>query len=409
MSGRHPRIHASLLVLLLIGGTMGAPLIGPLRETLQELMGVSRAQLGLWINLMGLGAGALSLWATVRFRGTLSRTSFIKLGTVCGLAGMVLFAAVRPSPGAALWGMAAGWFLVTVSNVVRAVSGPIFMDLWRHAPHTGVLLLHGVNAVGKVVAPLIVLLVGESLQVNAGIYAAALLLLALDMCTWPKQSVRELGEAERSQLATTESVDRSWRGALFWTAALQFAFIAGSEAGVVSILGSFLTHHRSSPIVALSPARWAAAVLVLSQMGIFAGRFVFAGFPALKEKTVVLLCLLCGVFVLPGVLSPSPWVYVSSLFMVGVTFSATYPAFFTLSARSFVANRTAYSMATGLTTQVGINLCIWLASVLGNRQESLPVAVIASTAVMGLFGLFLFATRTGRQLCRAAEPATVPE
>jgi hypothetical protein len=385
---------------------MGAPLIGPLRETIQDLMGVSRGQLGLWINLMGLGAGALSLWATVRFRDALSRTAFIKLGTVCGLAGMVLFAVVRPSPGAALLGMAAGWFLVTVSNVMRAVSGPIFMDLWRHAPHTGVILLHGVNAVGKVVAPLIVLLVGESLQVNAAIYAAALLLLTLDMWTWPKRSVRELGEAERDQLAATESADRTWRGVLFWAAALQFAFIAGSEAGVVSILGSFITHHRPSPFPDLSAARWAAAVLVLSQMGIVVGRFVFVGFPSLKEKTVILLCLLCGIFVLPGALSPSPWIYVSSLFMVGVTFSATYPAFFTLSARSFVANRTAYSMATGLTTQVGINLCIWLASALGNREEFLPAAVVVSTAIMGLFGLFLFVTPTGRQLCRAAEPPT---
>ena len=85
----------------------------------------------------------------------------------------------------------------------------------------------------------------------------------------------------------------------------------------------------------------------------------------------IVLCLLCGLFALPGVLMPAPAVYVPSLFLLGVTFSATWPAFFTLSARGFVADRTAYSTAAGLATQIGISLCIWMASALGNRMADI--------------------------------------
>lgn len=403
MTGRHLRIRASLLVLLLLGGTMGAPLIGPLRESLQTLLGVSRAQFGEAVFVLGLAAGLASLGLVVRFQRTLSRPTFIRWGTLALLAGMVLFVLVRPAPGPAVAGLAVGWFLLTMGNVARGIAGPVVMDLWRESPHTGVILLHGVNAFGKVLAPLLVVLVGQELRVNAAVYSGALALLMLDMLTWPRRSVRTLVEIERAQQETPEDRQRTWRGGLFWAAAVQFGFIAGSEAGVVSILGSFVQQLRPSPWPGLENSRWAALVLIVMQLGIVVGRFVFVGTPRLRERTIIIVCLLCGLFAVPGALGVSPWVYLPSLFVLGGTFSATYPAFFALSARSFVAHRTAYSLAVGLASQVGINLCMWFSSAVGNRDAFLPAAVLASTAVIGLFALFLFATPPGRTLVRNAD------
>jgi len=77
-------------------------------------------------------------------------------------------------------------------------------------------------------------------------------------------------------------------------------------------------------------------------------------------------------------------------------------AFFVLAARAFPAERTAFSIAAGLTTQIGINGCIWMSSAIGSQDRMLPLAIVVSTALMGVFAAFLFLSRTGRQLCRKA-------
>jgi len=401
---RHFRIRVTLLSLLLMGGTMGAPLIGPLREHLQAVLGVSRAELGLGVFAAGLLAGTVNLLATLGLKGRVPRTTFVRIGTVLTLGGMTMLALVEPRPGRGVVLIGLGWFMVMLGSILFAVAGAIVMDIWHHAPQRGVILLHGTNAIGKVLAPLLVIALGQGLNSNAAIYSVVLAVLVVDMWTWPRASVRDLVRTERGQIASRDHPSALWRRGLFWVAAAQFAFISGSEAGVVSILGSFAERLRPSPIAALDASRWAAAVLVIMQLGILAGRFFFFFLSCrLREQTIVLSCVLCAVFAIPGVLATAPAVYLPCLFMLGVTFSATYPAYFTIAAKTFIADRTVFSVAAAWFARMGISACILLSSVIGNQDRFLSLAVVVSTALIAFPACWLFFSGMGAQLRAAAQ------
>jgi len=337
--------------------------------------------------------------AGIILKGKLVRTSFIRIGTLIIIGGMLLLALVQPAPGWSAAALAGGWFLILFGGALGGMSNATIMDLWKRSPQTGVILLHGTNSLGKILAPLLVFIVGTQLSRNAWIYLVLMVLIMVSMAAWPRDMMGKLKKEEQEENTLHAPGLRSWKNVWFWLAAMQFAFISGSESGVVSILGSFIITARPAPFTGMDQASYAALVLIIMQLGIVAGRFLFVFLSSrLKARSIILLCTLFCVFAIPGVRVSLPLVYLPSLFLLGVTFSATWPAYFALASGHFPAERSAFAMASRLFSVVGINGCILLSSFIGNRDALIPAAIISSTAVIILVPVFLWVIPAGRKL-----------
>lgn len=403
-SDRFSRIRFDLLLLILLVGSLGAPLVGPLRESLQQVLGISRLALGLGVFVMGVAAGLLGLLSVVLLRGRWTRVRFIRNGGMLMVLGMLLMAVFRPAPGISAVGLACGWFLVLLGGTAAGLSNATIIDTLPHAPHKGVILLHGANALGKVLAPLLVLIVGATLSVNAAIFCCLLLIVTVRMLRWPRPGIDRLDTCEARELTPNLEVRHAEASTVFfWLAALQFTFIAGAEAGVTSILGSLTTALRPSPFPSLSQTAWAAAVLILLQIGIAAGRFLFVGLSGrFREPAILALCLPFVVFAVPAALAVTPWVYAPACFLLGLAFSATWPAFFALATRRIRERRSSFTMASRLFSLAGVNGGILLASAIGNSDRNLPLAVIISAGTILVFAGYLVATPWGWKARQAA-------
>jgi len=398
---KHPRIQGSLLLLLFGTGAMGPPLIGALRESVQRTVGLSRAELGLWVFIIGMAGGTLGLVLAIVVRTV--RANFVRAGAFGLFAGCLLLTLVRPAPGWALLALATAWFLLRVGHPLAGVSNGIFADLWESSPHTGIITLHAVNSFGKLSAPVAVLLLGAAVGPTALAFTVLFGLLALESLFWPRASLQYLRESELSRESGRRI--RFPRDMLVWACMLQFAFITGAEAGATSILGSLVFELRPSPTAWFGPERWASVALILMISGIFVGRIVFALLSRrLSEKAILGICMSCAVFCVPAAFAVGPTAYVPSLFLTGVGFSAVWPAFFGLAARTYPAERTFLSLGAMFFSSVGMWGAVYLASAIGNVDRYLPYAFVASCLLLIPFAVFLFFTPYGRTLTQPGGP-----
>lgn len=378
------RITFNLLLMALINGAAGAPLIGALREQVQETFALSRWAVGAGVAVIGVAAGAAGLILTSRLP-RVGRLQFIRVGLVLALAGFGSFMFVRGDAACAVAILIVGWFVLNLGRALAAISNAVFTDLWHHAPHTGVILLHAINSIGKLIAPVLALALTAALAPNAMVYTAILALLTLDAWTWPRPGVQRLMRTEQRQRSAGAGARSALRRPLFWLICVEFFVIAGSEAGVASILPSFIEKHRP-PLAGLTARGWSEVVLAVMMLGIVAGRF--AGFFAsrrLGERAIICTCLLCILAVVPAVASADPAVYLPCFFVLGIAFSATWPANFALAAKHFPHDKTVLTMGAVLGTLAGVNGFVLLASLIGNKPEHLPWAVVVSAASMALF------------------------
>ena len=388
------RITGNLLMVALVAGTAGAPIVGALRESVQESYGIPFWAIGAGVAALGALAGVVGLAVTWRLPGV-GRMTFIRTGMIVFMSGFLTFYLLPESPGPlALAMLAAGWFVLTFGRCLAAISNAVFTDLWSHRPHTGVILLHAVNSIGKLLAPLAALVL-LALRPNALLYSGILAVLVLDALTWPRASVAALNVTARDR-PVGEAAGAIIRRPLFWLMCAEFLLIGGSEAGVASILPSFIERHRL-PAAGLSPRRWSEVVLVAMHLGIVAGRFggVLVS-RRLGERPIIMACLLCGLAVVPAVASASPAVYLPCFFVLGLAFSATWPAHFALMARRFPHDKTVLSMGAAMGTLAGVNGFVLLSSLIGNDPGRLPWAIVISTAGMGVFAVSFFALPRGK-------------
>ena len=389
-------ITLNLMMISFVSGAAGAPIVGALREGVQDAYGLPFWAVGVAVGVLGAAAGAAGLAVTSLLR-RVGRLQFVRAGLTAFLAGFVVLWLVpaEPAPlGAssiALWMLAAGWFLATFGRGLTLVSNAVFTDLWAHRPHTGVILLHAVNAGGKLAAPAVALalLVGagtRAFQPNAAVYAAVLAVLLAAALAWPRSGVAALDlPADRGRPPGPSIL----RNGLFWLVCAEFVFISGSEAGVASTLASFVEKQRL-PVWGLSARGWSQVVLAAMQGGVLSGRFIGVWVSGrFGERPIIVACLLCGLAVLPTALVASPVVYAPAALVLGVAFSAVWPAHFSLAARRFPYDKTALSMGAALGTLVGVNGFVLLASLAGNDPDRLPWTLIASTAGLAVYALSL--------------------
>ncbi len=394
----HRGIQFNVLTVMLVSGAMGAPLLSPIRETLQQQAGISRASLGLWMFIVGAVGSGVGLIGGIYCSRT-PRTTLVRYGTVTLAVACWLLAVCRPDGPWALAGLAAAWLLISTSRPLVATSNGIFADIWDRSPHTGVILLHAVNAGGKVVAPLVVLVIGASITGAGLLFAGVMTALAVHALLWSRPAVGELIAFERHQ--ANDAAPRIPRDPLLWACAFMFCIISGSEAGLTAILGSLIETSRPSPVASLTAARWAAVCTAVLLLGILGGRVLLTLVSSrLGERTIITLCLACSVFTFPAALATHWAIYLPSLLLNGVVFSATWPAFYALAARSYRADKTFLALGAAFFTLLGTSACIYFSSAVGNAEHRLPLAVILSTAVLLPFAVFLYLTPWGRALGR---------
>ncbi|MFW6189413.1 MAG: MFS transporter [Planctomycetota bacterium] len=393
---KHLRVQANILLLVLGLGTMSGPLVGALRESVQEQAALSRAELGLWIFAVGITASALGLVIGMLMRRTV-RTTFVRIALFANCVGCLLLAAVHPAPGWALAPLAAGWFVLRLAKPMGGSSNAIFTDLWESSPHTGVILLHAVNSFGKVAAPLAVLFLGTAVRPTALLFAGLFGLLALDSLFWPAESLRHLRQVEQDREEGPRL--RIPRSPAVWLCAAQFIFIVGAEGGATTILGSLVAERRPVPVDWIPAARWPATVLLIMLCGILVGRVVFALLSLrMRERSILGICTACAAFSVPAAFSGRPAVYLPCLFLMALCYSATWPAFFALAARAFPVERTFLSFSAMFFTSLGLWGGTFLTSAVGNVARRLPHALVAANALIVPFVLFLFLTPWGRAL-----------
>lgn len=399
---KHNRLKADVLLLVLGMGAMGAPLLGPLLTALEESASLSRAGLTLGYFLLTVAGAIIGLACGVVMRRT-ARTTFVRAGGFLFCGGCALLAMATPAPGWALMPLAVGCLLIFIGRPLASAANGIFADLWDASPHTGLILLHMTNSFGKLLAPVVVLVLGSALWRSGTVYAVFFGLLAVHSVFWPRASVQHLAEMEAGR-----ELDRRIRlpkDPMVWVCALQFAFIAGSEAGATVILGCFVEKLRASPFDWLTPAAWGRTAIAVMLAGIVAGRVVFALLSRrLSARAIIAICLAGGLFAVPAALGASPWVYVPSLFVTGICFSATWPAFFGITAHAYPEERTFLSVAGGgLANVVGMGAIMYMTGAIGGATARLPWAFLAGVAMMAPFAVFLFATPWGWRL--VARPA----
>ncbi len=393
---KHLRIQASLLLLLFGTGALGAPVVGALREAVQQSAGLSRAQLGFWIFVIGLAGSTLGLVLAVVMRRTV-RATFVRAGAFCLFAGCLVLTFVRPAAGWPLLALAAAWMLVRTGHPLAGASNGIFADLWESSPHTGLIFLHAVNSFGKLAAPVAVVLLGATVMPTAVAFTVLFGALAVGSLFWPRASLQHLREVELSR--ETEQRIRLPRNPLVWACALQFVFITGAEAGATGILGSLVAALRPSPVGGIGAERWASVALIVMISGIFAGRVVFALLSVrMTAQAIVAVCLCCSVFCVPAAALARPALYVPALFLTGVGFSALWPAFFGLAARAYPAERTFLSLGAMFFGGIGMWGAVYMSSAIGNVDRYLPLAFVASVLLLIPFVAFLFLTPYGRAL-----------
>ncbi len=383
------RITGTVLAVAFVAGAGGAPLVGALREGVQEQFGLPFWAPGAGVAVLGLTGGILGLILTRRLP-TLSRTGLFRAGLVLSFLAFGLYCFIAGSGWWAIAALAAGWFIMSLGRSFSGAANAIFADLWHHSPRTGVILLHATNALGKIIAPVMALVVGVSLGSNARVYAVIWLVLTVAALTWPSKAVFHMNRTERRQHAAARAGASAIRSPLFWLVCLQFAFIAGSEAGVVSTLPSFIEKHRQG-IWGLSARVFSQVVLVVMLSGLLSGRFVALVMSRRTgERGIIKVCLLCTVAVVPAVLHQSPAVFLPCFFVLGIAFSATWPAFFALAAGRFENDKTVLSVAATVCTLGGVNGFMLTASLIGNNPANLPWAVLISAGSMTVFAVSFF-------------------
>ncbi len=383
-------ITGTVLAVSLAGGAGGAPLVGALREGVQEQFALPFWVTGAGVAVLGLAAGILGLIIARRLPG-IGRLALFRAGLVLSFLAFGLYCFLQQSNFWAIAGLAAGWFVLSLGVSFTGTANAIFADLWHHSPHTGVILLHVANSIGKVVAPAMVLVIGASLGGNARVYAVIWLVLTLAAFTWPTKAISHLNRTEHRQHAAARKAPSVLRSGLFWLVCLQFAVIAGSEAGVTSMLPSFIEKHRQG-LWGFSARGFSQVVLVVMLLGIVAGRCAALAFSRrVGERGIIKVCLPCAAAAVPAVLYPAPAVFLPCFFVLGFAFSATWPAYFAMAVRRFPNDKTVLSIGVTVCSLAGINGYILTGSLIGNNPAYLPWAVLASAVSIALFAVCFFA------------------
>ncbi|MCC6444680.1 MAG: MFS transporter [Armatimonadetes bacterium] len=374
------RRDAAAVVSLVMGwmflsGMIGTGMIGPNRSSIEGEYGVSHTLFGLTVALIQIGSAAGVLLAAPRLR-RFPRVNLLMGGLAFQVAGFVSACATR-----SVWGAVAGWTLITLDTILKAITNSISARLWADNPRKGVTLLHGSNGIGKVFGPLIAfacLFFYWRWSFAAVGVITALVLLALfaryrSFNGLGAQENREPSRADRAVL----------KRPFYWLCVMPFGMISGGELAFVTLLPLFCEKQKD-----MSPEA-ASLMLTVHLTGLAAGRFISAlsGGKA-SNATIIAVCLSSGLFAALALLTDSILLRAACLFFCGGPFSSTWPTYYAQVSRLLTGHREMLDFGSSLSNTVGISICIFASSKI--VDINLMAAILFGPAVLWLFGILFY-------------------
>lgn len=356
-------------------GLVVVGLVGPNRLAVEREFGFSHAQFGAAFAVIQIVCAVVAVGVIPRWKG---------LGNGAAFGGALLtqtvgFALLGLSRS--VWGLGAGWTLITLGTVLGMVANTLSARLWPDNPRRGVTWLHGWNGLGKVAGPLL-----AALCLTVGWRLSFLLVGVLTALLLAGYGVRgrQFAALFPARAADTRRDAALLRRPDYWLCILPFGLIAGGDVCFAALVPTFYAEVRGWT------ARTAALLLGAHLLGVAVGRFAFVALDArLSGRAVIALCLLCGLGVVPAVLARTLAVQGIALFFVGVMFSSTWPAFYAQVSPRFPSDAShLLDYGSALGNALGIALLVWLSSVAADVSPAAGLWV--GPGALWLFGLLFF-------------------
>ncbi len=373
-------LRCFIMAVVILAGIVGTGLVGPNRLAVERDYALTHAQFGLGLAAIQIVTAVALLLNTHRLRH-LNPVAVVMAGTAVQVVG---FASIGLGWTRSVGVLALSWGLIVLGGSVRVVTNNISMDLWRHHPRRGVILLHSYNAGGKALGAVIAsafLAVGwrSSFLAVGGMTLATLLVFL------PAARAAARFYADRPAPSPRFRAD-AFRLPVYWLFVAGIAMIAGGEAGFTTLIAAYFREVRHLPEAT------AGLMLVVHLLGLVAGRFISAYLSRrVPNNAIIGVCLASGAFVVPAVLVDLPAVRWASLFVMGFMFSSTWPTFYAQATRHLGEHRDMLAYGANLGSVVGISMCVLVSSTIADF--SLTAAVFFGPAVLGVFGAVYFSSR----------------
>jgi len=389
-------VRAAMVGALSLGGLSGlmsTGLLGPFRVQFAQHYGITQTGLGAALAIIGMFLGVFGIWHGPRIADRIGRYRLLKCsvgGMVIGLTGCGLFRNI--------YVVGAFWALFMLGGYLSIIVNAVVTDLWRKNPRQGVILLHSVLSVGKILGPFIAALLMLQLHDMPWrgffIFGAAFSLMILVFLSFVRQ--RKVYYSRETHDWTEEPL----RGRLMlWGAAGILGMIAGAENALASVAPAFYQKQY------LLTNQMPSLLLTFHFVAVTVGRFGFMIFGgSLSTRRMVMLSALPALLIVPAAFAVSPTVSGASFVACGLCFSVAWPVIFTYVAKVFSANRSRLTLAVGLMNAAGIALGTFATSAFLDLY--LPLAMLFGPAILIIFcGVFLLFRRKMQRKIEADEAA----
>jgi len=396
-------IRAAMIGTLCLGGVSGlmaTGLLGPFRDDFAGQYQLSQGQLGTAIAVIGIVLGIIGIWQGPKLADRIGRYRLLKCSVGMMVIGLVGCGLVGHGQRKDLPGLVAFWGLFMLGAYLSIIVNAVVTDLWRDRPRRGVMLLHSVLSIGKIIGPVIawfcMILLDTSGWRGFFFFGAATSLTILVFLSFvPQGKVYHPRETHSWEEAPVE------RPFAMWLAAALLGLMAGGETALATIAPLFFAKQH------LLSTKLAATLLAFHFAAVAGGRFAFGLFGGkLSSRTIVALGFLPAALMIPAAYSAYKGVSVVCFVLAGFSFSATWPCVFTHVASVFSQNRSRLALAVGLSNAAGIALGTFATSQIfeTNRPLSLafgPAALVFSAAMF----ILLQKTFSGAGHPRESSPA----
>lgn len=268
-------------------------------------------------------------------------------------------------------------FLFYSTKNMTAVANALSTDFFTHSQNRGVNLLHAVNAVGKLIGPLVALAFALAWRWSffaTGIFGLLILASAFFAFRGPVHHVRSNG------LRPEPILHRPF----FWLLINGFTLLVAAELSVTVWLPTFLMKVRSFS------GDTAKLLHACFMAGLVSAHFatVLVGY-RLRHRHIISVCLACTLFLFPALFLRHPLLIAACLFFHGASFSATYPTYFSYITRFFPTHVSALSGGSALTTSLGYAVAYFVSGWISDFSPTW--AVLIGPVCMAAFAVLFVA------------------
>ena len=314
-----------------IFGFVGVGLIPPLTKSFEDAFSISHTTMGLILGTGSITSAIASLLAGRWYDRRGARPALLFSLAASGSIAVFLYFC----PNGMAFAFAICLFMM--ANNLGSVVNPLVRELYGNKQAGAIGLLHGFQGVGRLLAPLVVLVAVSS----TGSWRAAFLLSATLYAVWVFLVAKGIDKKPHASLDEhKERRSLRLKDALLWTGVLGFAFLSGGESGLMLWLPTFVE----------SEGGFSQSVTLMSvtcmMIGYTAVRFLLRAFGGILKPRWILFsgALLILVFALLTSATNNYWL-LTLCFFLGVSFGAYFPA---LTAALYAYVGSGHGILTGL-------------------------------------------------------------